>query len=285
MNQSSTHPSSSTTTTATLAAPSLPHSTSSSSDLYQTPIFHDTTTTDEKTNDSYDEKKQSIDSNNTQQQPKSTPIYGLDHDDDLSLNNDIIVTSLDTSNTENNNNTAGGSNHMISSPTSPSNNNNISSEVITLISKQGERFNIAKESLMMSELCKTTLEGDKQATEIPLSYIDSDIVIRIIDYLTYHNTIPPRRIVKPITSNNIRDLVDRYDSTFIDTTLENIFKLMLASNYLNIKPLLHLCCTKIATLMKGKTPDQLRSIFQIRSDFTPAEEEEIRREHKDLIGL
>jgi S-phase kinase-associated protein 1 len=53
---------------------------------------------------------------------------------------------------------------------------------------------------------------------------------------------------------------------------------------MNIKPLLHLCCAKTASLMKGKTPDQIRTTFNIRNDYTPAEEEEVRKEYKDLIG-
>lgn len=53
---------------------------------------------------------------------------------------------------------------------------------------------------------------------------------------------------------------------------------------MNIKPFLHLTCAKVASLMKGKTPDQIRSTFNIRNDYTPVEEEEVRREFKDLIG-
>ena len=156
--------------------------------------------------------------------------------------------------------------------------------IITLISAEGQWFSIPKQSLLMSELCKTTLEGDSSANELPMNFIESDTIARIVSYLQYHTTVPPRRISKPILSNNIRDLVDRWDSNFIDQPQEIVFKLMLAANYLNIKPLLHLTCAKIGTLLKGKTPDQLRQVLGIRNDFTPAEEEEIRREHRDLIG-
>lgn len=65
---------------------------------------------------------------------------------------------------------------------------------------------------------------------------------------------------------------------------EFLFKLLLAANYLNIRPLLALCCAKVASLMKGRTPDQIRAVFNIRNDYTQAEEEEVRKEYKDLIG-
>jgi S-phase kinase-associated protein 1 len=53
---------------------------------------------------------------------------------------------------------------------------------------------------------------------------------------------------------------------------------------LNIKPLLQLCSAKVASLIRGKTPDQIRATFSIRQDFTQAEEEEVRKEYRDLIG-
>ena len=65
---------------------------------------------------------------------------------------------------------------------------------------------------------------------------------------------------------------------------EILFKLLLAANYLNIKSLLSLTCAKVASLMKGKTPDQIRAVFNIRNDYTQAEEEEVRKKYKDLIG-
>jgi S-phase kinase-associated protein 1 len=33
-------------------------------------------------------------------------------------------------------------------------------------------------------------------------------------------------------------------------------------------------------MMKGKTHDEIRKLFNIKNDFTPEEEEEIRRENR-----
>jgi len=102
--------------------------------------------------------------------------------------------------------------------------------------------------------------------------------------MTYHVRTPPRKIEKPLRTNNIRELVDDWDGQFIDVLDQpTLFKLLLAANYMDCKSLLLLVCAKIASLMKGKTPDQIRKTFNIRNDFTPEEEEEVRREHKDLI--
>jgi hypothetical protein len=53
-----------------------------------------------------------------------------------------------------------------------------------------------------------------------------------------------------------------------------------AANYLNIKSLLDLTCMTVANMIKGKTPEEIRKTFNIKNDFTPEEEEEVRRENQ-----
>ena len=53
-----------------------------------------------------------------------------------------------------------------------------------------------------------------------------------------------------------------------------------AANYLNIKSLLDLTCQTVADMIKGKTPEEIRKTFNIKNDFTPEEEEEVRRENQ-----
>lgn len=49
-----------------------------------------------------------------------------------------------------------------------------------------------------------------------------------------------------------------------------------------VQPLLALTCKAVAEMMKGKTPEQIRATFGIVNDFTPEEEEQVRREHEWL---
>ena len=59
-----------------------------------------------------------------------------------------------------------------------------------------------------------------------------------------------------------------------------LLQLILAANYLDIKPLLDLTCAKIASMMKDKTTEEMRQIFNIVNDFTPEEEAQVREENK-----
>ncbi len=68
-------------------------------------------------------------------------------------------------------------------------------------------------------------------------------------------------------------MVSEFDAKFIDIDdLEGIFDIIMAANYLDIKSLLDLSCAKIATMIRGKTPDEIRKTFNIVNDFTPEEE-------------
>lgn len=58
------------------------------------------------------------------------------------------------------------------------------------------------------------------------------------------------------------------------------FQFFQAANYLNIKGLLDLTCQTVADMIKGKTPEEIRKTFNIKNDFTPEEEEEVRRENQ-----
>ncbi|GJY40736.1 SKP1-like protein 1A [Tanacetum coccineum] len=60
---------------------------------------------------------------------------------------------------------------------------------------------------------------------------------------------------------------------------DTLFNLILAANYLNIKSLLDLTCQTVADMIKGYTPEKIRKTFNIKNDFTPEEEEEVKREN------
>jgi S-phase kinase-associated protein 1 len=49
---------------------------------------------------------------------------------------------------------------------------------------------------------------------------------------------------------------------------------------MDIKALLDLACAKVASMIKGKTPEAIRKTFNITNDFTPEEEEAVRAENK-----
>merc|ERR1712048_1119795 len=91
---------------------------------------------------------------------------------------------------------------------------------------------------------------------------------------------PPKEIEKPLKSQNMRDVCSEWDANFIEVDQETLFELILAANYMDVKALLDLTCAKVASMIKGKTPEEIRTKFNIQNDFTPEEEEAVRAENK-----
>ena len=50
--------------------------------------------------------------------------------------------------------------------------------------------------------------------------------------------------------------------------------------YVSFQGLLDVTCKTVANMIKGKTPEEIRKTFNIKNDFTPSEEEQVRKENE-----
>jgi len=98
--------------------------------------------------------------------------------------------------------------------------------------------------------------------------------------LAPNNTILSLHRTQPLKSANMAEVVQEWYSNFVSIDQEILFELILAANYMDIKPLLDLTCATVASMIKGKTPEEIRKTFNITNDFTPAEEAQVREENK-----
>eukprot|EP00612_Vaucheria_litorea_P008577 CAMPEP_0171475188 /NCGR_PEP_ID=MMETSP0946-20130122/2858_1 /TAXON_ID=109269 /ORGANISM="Vaucheria litorea, Strain CCMP2940" /LENGTH=142 /DNA_ID=CAMNT_0012005235 /DNA_START=138 /DNA_END=564 /DNA_ORIENTATION=+ len=128
----------------------------------------------------------------------------------------------------------------------------------------------------MSELVKTMidndLEDDAEAQEIPLPNVRSHTLVKVIEFCKQNTEDPMNDIEKPLKSANIHEVVQEWYANFVQVEQEHLFELILAGNYMDIKPLLDLTCATVASMIKGKTPEEIRKTFNIVNDFTPEEE-------------
>lgn len=154
------------------------------------------------------------------------------------------------------------------------------SSTINLVSNDKEKFTVPREVAIGSELVKTMAEGDAEADDIDLPNVTAPVLKMVVAYLTHHAGSPAKAIDKPLKSSDMAEVVGPWDANFVDVDQELLFELTLAANYMHIDALLDLCSAKIASLIKGKTPEQIRATFNIVNDFTPEEEEAVRQENK-----
>merc|ERR1712053_64509 len=116
---------------------------------------------------------------------------------------------------------------------------------------------------MMCNLVKSILEGDQEVKRIEIKKVTADILELVVRYLDHHKGKVPAEIAKPIRSVKMEKIVeDEWDATFINGLAKRtIFQIILGANYMDIKSLLHLGCAKIATMIKGKSPEEIKKIL------------------------
>lgn len=157
-----------------------------------------------------------------------------------------------------------------------------------LISMEGSKVEVSKNVACMSVLVKEMLDegGDEDdedgedSNEIPLPNVKKEILDKVIEFCTHHVSNSMIEIEKPLKSNVMKEIVSEWDADFVDIEQQVLFDLVLAANYMDIRSLLDLACAKVASMIKGKSPEQIRETFSIANDFTPEEEAQVREENK-----
>jgi S-phase kinase-associated protein 1 len=141
-----------------------------------------------------------------------------------------------------------------------------------------QKFEISKKAALMCNLVKSILEGDAQAKNIEIKKVTGDILSKIVEYLKHHNGKKPAEIAKPIRSVKMERIVeDKWDADFINNMSKKmIFQVILGANYMDLPSLLHLGCAKIATLIKGKSPDEIKQILSDDSDNIAADNSDVK---------
>lgn len=136
-------------------------------------------------------------------------------------------------------------------------------KVVTLVSSDEKTFQIELDSVKMSKLVCNIVEGDSQANRIVVKQVDGDTLTQIVEYMQHHKGKEPAEIAKPIRSVKMEKIVeDPWDAEFINKLHKRaLFQLILGANYMDCKSLLHLGCAKVATMIKGKSPEEIKQIL------------------------
>ncbi|KAF7828985.1 SKP1-like protein 1B [Senna tora] len=148
------------------------------------------------------------------------------------------------------------------------------SKKITLKSSDGEPFEVDEAVALESQTIKHMIEDDCADSGIPLPNVTSKILAKVIEYCKKH--VEAANSEEKASEDDLKS----WDADFVRVDQATLFDLILAANYLNIKSLLDLTCQTVADMIKGKTPEEIRKTFNIKNDFTPEEEEEVRRENQ-----
>ncbi|KAF8643864.1 hypothetical protein AX16_008880 [Volvariella volvacea WC 439] len=156
--------------------------------------------------------------------------------------------------------------------------------MVLLVTSDNEHFTTERDIIERSVLIKNMLEDVGESDQpIPLPNVSSAVLKKVLEYCEHHRgeplPAPDADQSQDETRKRTTD-ISEWDQKFISVDQEMLFEIILAANYLDIKSLLDVGCKTVANMIKGKTPEEIRKLFNIVNDFTPEEEAQIKKENE-----
>ncbi|GLJ19916.1 hypothetical protein SUGI_0360840 [Cryptomeria japonica] len=149
---------------------------------------------------------------------------------------------------------------------------------VILLSSDNEKFHVEFEEALQMKIVKKFIDvpvkkniKDPDIDRVfPVTNVSSSILKKVIEYIRYH--------LEANKSNKPKEEVKNWDTQFLSVNQQILVNLLMAANFLNVSNLFDLLCKTVADKIKDLSPEQIRERFNIKNDFTPEEEDQIRRE-------
>lgn len=107
---------------------------------------------------------------------------------------------------------------------------------------------------------------------IPVGDISSYTLEKVLEYCQHCIEIETME-------NEDREVYKKqWTDEFCKVEIPQLFLMITAANYLDIKGMLDITCDCVAKMMIGKTPEEIRQHFGIKNDFTEEEEKQMYNE-------
>jgi S-phase kinase-associated protein 1 len=155
---------------------------------------------------------------------------------------------------------------------------------VTLQSNDGVTLEVdrvvAEKSMLIKNLIDDLGDESVAATPIPIPNVNEAVLRKVVEWCEKHRGDSIQSAEEENDSRKKTTDIDEWDQKFMQVDQEMLFEIILAANYLDIKALLDVGCKTVANMIKGKSPEEIRKTFNITNDFTPEEEEQIRRENE-----
>jgi len=155
--------------------------------------------------------------------------------------------------------------------------------MITLTSSDGIDITVERVVAQRSVLIKNLLDDlapESTNEPIPIPNVNEAVLKKVMEWCEHHKADPPTASDDDSDSRKKSTDIEEWDQKYMQVDQEMLFEIILAANYLDIKALLDVGCKTVANMIKGKSPEEIRKTFNIQNDFTPEEEDQIRRENE-----
>merc|ERR1719183_1730702 len=119
---------------------------------------------------------------------------------------------------------------------------------------------------------------DDTESDIPIPNIKGEIFKKVIEFCKQHPDAPLNPTEEQQLEMRVKPL-DGWDMEFVRVPLATLFEMILAANFLDLKPMLDVTCKAVAEMIKGKTPDEIKKVFGVEGDFTDEEKAQVLRDN------
>ncbi|GAA5967459.1 hypothetical protein JCM11641_000553 [Rhodosporidiobolus odoratus] len=153
---------------------------------------------------------------------------------------------------------------------------------VTLTTSDSESFDVERDVAHRSVLIRNISPAyvGESDQPIPLPNVAANVLKKVLEWCEHHKKDPEPLAEDLDDSRRKTTEISDWDAKFIQVDQEMLFEIILAANYLDIKPLLDVGCKTVANMIKGKQPEEIRKLFNIVNDFTPEEEAQIKKENE-----
>jgi len=146
------------------------------------------------------------------------------------------------------------------------------SNFIRLMSSDFFVVNVPEVVAYTSQTIKNLTEDTGSQEIVPLPNVSSRVLSKVIEYSTYH--------VDAVEMSKSATETSAWDAEYVSMEQATLFDVIVAADYLDIKGLLDLTCQAVANMLRCKTPDEVREALNMKNDFAPDEEEQLRCENE-----
>ncbi|KAJ7790077.1 S-phase kinase-associated protein 1A-like protein [Mycena olivaceomarginata] len=156
--------------------------------------------------------------------------------------------------------------------------------VLLLVTCDGEQVLTEWGIIERSALIKGMLDGPPHTIPcyesdqpIPLPNVSSGVLKKVLEYCEHHRGEPLQTTDSEQSQHETRKRttdISEWDQNFLIDNLEMLSEIINAANYLDIQPLLDVGCQFVVRMLKGKTPEEMRKIFNTVNDLGPEQEME-----------
>lgn len=163
-------------------------------------------------------------------------------------------------------------------------------DILTLRSSDGDEVKLPIGNARISGTITGILnDADVLNTPLDLPNISTTTLNKIIEYVNHYAEAPPHTDATVVVKRHPYDVppppaVSEWDQNFCKDNNDMLVDLIVAANFLDLKPLLNATCKAVADMIQGKTYLEIREMFNIENDFTPEEEKAVRAENEMCEG-